>query len=549
MKLKYKEYIWMLVGMTIVSSCGVDTFPESQIVTEEQKADISAAIPDRLKADVTGMFSVIGNQFCVFGATSSRDDDAGFPTVCLSQDLNGPDMISDNSNYNWFSASSKYSDRIYTYANPYMRWAVFYNQIKLANDVIKSIDSATENPVLKVYLAQAKAVRAFDYLSLAPYYQFKYKGNEDKLCVPLVLDYLLSDDPSYNPRATVKEVYEQIMKDLDAAIIGLEGYTRVAKTEIDQQVAYGLRARANLYMENWAAAAVDAEKAMTGYPFYSKEEVSQPAFNDITDANWMWGLNLTPDNFTDAYPSWPSVLGSFSGDAYSTGVGSYKDINVLLFNKIPPTDVRKGWWVDENLHSSNLSSVSWNGVSGDAVAKLVIPDVKYAYNPYTNVKFAQYGGPGSTQNAGDWCIMRSEEMLLIRVEALAMSGNVAGAKTLLESFVKGYRNPSYVCNANDATALQNEVWFQRRVELWGEGFSMSDIMRLGKPVVRHHNNKESNFPEAFKFNIKANDGYLLLRIPQRETNNNKGIPESANNNEGSQPVSGDNATLRDGITD
>lgn len=146
-------------------------------------------------------------------------------------------------------------------------------------------------------------MRAFDYLSLAPYYQFKYKGNEDKPSVPLVLDYLLSDDPSNNPRATVKEVYEQIMKDLDAAIAGLEGYTRVAKTEIDQQVAYGLRARANLYMENWAAAAEDAAKAMDGYPFYSKEEVSQPAFNDITDANWMWGLNLTPDNFTDAYPS------------------------------------------------------------------------------------------------------------------------------------------------------------------------------------------------------------------------------------------------------
>ena len=115
--------------------------------------------------------------------------------------------------------------------------------------------------------------------------------------------------------------------------------------------------------------------------------------------------------------------------------------------------------------------------------------------------------------------------------------------------MKGYRDPSYVCNANDATALQNEVWFQRRVELWGEGFSMSDIMRLGKPVVRYHNNKESNFPEAFKFNIKANDGYLLLRIPQRETNNNKGIPESSNNNDGAQPVSGDNPTLRDGITD
>ena len=100
MKFKYKKYIWVLAGMTIISSCGVDTFPESETITEEQKTDISGAIPDRLKADVTGMFSVIGNQFCVFGSTSSRDDDAGFPTVCLSQDLNGPDMVSDNSSYN-----------------------------------------------------------------------------------------------------------------------------------------------------------------------------------------------------------------------------------------------------------------------------------------------------------------------------------------------------------------------------------------------------------------------------------------------------------------
>jgi len=42
---------------------------------------------------------------------------------------------------------------------------------------------------------------------------------------------------------------------------------------------------------------------------------------------------------------------------------------------------------------------------------------------------------------------------------------------------------------------------------------------------------------------------LLLRLPQKETNNNRGIPVSANNNGGSQPVSGAGASLKDGVTD
>ncbi|MBR0323004.1 MAG: alcohol dehydrogenase catalytic domain-containing protein, partial [Bacteroidales bacterium] len=31
-----------------------------------------------------------------------------------------------------------------------------------------------------------------------------------------------------------------------------------------------------------------------------------------------------------------------------------------------------------------------------------------------------------------------------------------------------------------------EIWFQRRVELWGEGFSNPDTRRLNKPLVRFH---------------------------------------------------------------
>ena len=62
-------------------------------------------------------------------------------------------------------------------------------------------------------------------------------------------------------------------------------------------------------------------------------------------------------------------------------------INSMLYKKIPDTDVRKGWWVDENLHSPLLEAISWNGASGDDLAKLEIDDVKLAFTPYTNVKF------------------------------------------------------------------------------------------------------------------------------------------------------------------
>ena len=531
----------ILAGFALLYSCSdLDTLPEGGIITAEQNQNIIEAVPERMSAQVSGMFAVIGNQYCVYGSAQGRHDDFGYPAVCLSQDLNGPDMTCVDDGYNWFTVSSDYTDRTYSYANPYMRFAVFYKQIQTANSILASIEEDTENPDLKVYRAQAKAVRAFDYLSLVPYYQFKYKGNENKPSVPVVS----GDFSSGIPRSPLQDVYQSIIEDLNDAIEGLAGYTRSSKAEIDQNVAYGLRARANLYMENWDAAAEDADKALRGYEPYSIAEISKPSFIDANDHSWMWALLIGPDRVPEPYPSWPAKISSFSGDSYTAAVGCYKTINKILFDLIPESDVRKGWWVDGNLHSSNLASVRWGSATGDQVASLEIDGIKIAFIPYTNVKFAQYGGPGSTINAGDWCIMRSEEMILIKAEALAMSGG--DGRSVLENFIRTYRNPQYVCPASSGAALQNEVWKQRRIELWGEGFAMSDIMRLNKNIVRVVSGKESNVPTRFQFNIAANDPYLLLRFPQQEINSN---PDVEQNDDGVQPFEGDGADLRDGITD
>ena len=132
--------------------------------------------------------------------------------------------------------------------------------------------------------------------------------------------------------------------------------------------------------------------------------------------------------------------------------------------------------------------------------------------------------------------MRSEEMLLIKAEGLAMSGNTAEAKSILEQFVQNYRYAGYTCKASSPTDLQDEIWLQRRIELWGEGFAFFDIMRLEKPIVREKGEGAGYYPVAWQYTIPAKSDIFLWMIPQSEIEANDGISESDNNPKAAQPV-------------
>lgn len=551
MKYLNKKFI-LAVGCLALTACSDmdDMTPDSGSMTEAQLEMTTTAIPKRANADLTGIYTYAGEMAAALN-TASFHCDYGYPSLCTVMDANASDFVGDNSGYNWFTPAFDYTDRSPNYIIPSMRYKFVYTQIKLCNDVIGSIDPNTEVKDLQYTLAQARAVRAFDYLNLAPYFQFNYATSKDKPCVPIVSP--TTPDPANNPRATVEEVYKFIMDDLNYAVEHLEGYSAPTKVNVSLNVAYGLRARANLYMENWAEAASDAEKAMQGYTPASIADVSKPAFCSMNEANWMWAIHTETDVIKSYHYSPVSHLASFSANAYTDGTGSYKCINSDLFAKISATDVRKGWWVDANLHSANLANCSWtlsNGtvVTGDDIAKLAITNIKVPFVAYTNVKFGMREGIGTDKNAYDWPLMRVEEMILIQAEGLAMSGQTTQALQVLNDFVKTYRDPSYNFTNTSAEAIQNEIWKQRRIELWGEGFSMADIMRLRKPVVRIHGSNKANWPDAFAFNIAPDDPYLLLRFPRDETNSNRGVTP-ADNNEGTLPQPGQNAALLDGVTD
>ena len=541
----YKISTMVLGGLMLASCSDIDEqIYSGGAFSKEQSQDIVNAIPTRVEATFNGMFTFMGNPAQNYGTrfSSARADDFGFIMMALSQDFEGADMIGADNGYNWFSAACEYSSRTPSYANPYIRYVTPYTLIGMVKDILATIPEDTEDASLINMKAQAKALRAYSYLSLAPYFQGSYETSKDKPCVPVLSDTV---DVTNNPRATVEQVYNVIVEDLTWAIDHLDE-TRSSKAYVNANVAYGLRARAYLAMGKGAEAAADAEKAMQGYEPASIAEVSVPTFCDMEEHNWIWAIDITDDQANYfGYATAPSWLSAFCGDGYGAACGTTAMINKLLWDKIPATDVRKGWWIDENLHSPNWADLTWGTAKGDEIANLVLDDgSKVALPPYTNIKFGMKSGVGSTLNNNDWPLMRVEEMILIQAEGYAISGNEAKAKEILTNFVKTYRDPSYTIPSG--RTLRDEIWFQRRVELWGEGFAVSDARRLNKPIVRFHGPNTTNYADAFQFNIAADDGWLNMRFPQSEKDNNQAIVD---NEEGSLPVAGQNPELRDGVTD
>lgn len=535
-----------IASMVALGACSDidDIVPEGGTMLETQLKATTSIIPGRADATFSGMYTKLGDPLSFGRFASDRPDDFGFVMMAFSNDLEAADIVGQNNNYNWFSTCSQLTTRNADYANPYIRYRGVYDEVARANDVIKAYGEITAetSAEIKYKVAQAYAIRAFCYLNIAPYFQFNYKTSSDKPCVPLVTE--TTTDFTNNPRAAVKEIYDQIVSDLDFAIANLDGYTRPDKSKIDKQVAYGLRARANLDMGKYAEAASDAAAAAQGYTPASIAEVSTPSFYNITDHNWLWGYDMTMD-VAKAFPfaTSSSWIRSFSANGYSAGTGTYFCINNLLYDKIPDSDVRKGWWVDADLNSPLLDGLTWGSLKGQQIATEEIADEKMIFLPYTNVKFGMYT-IGGTTNEEDWPFMRVEEMLLIQAEGLIKSGQTAAGVQVLNDFVRTYRDPQYNAEAT-GRKIEDEVWFQRRVELWGEGFSNSDTRRLGKPLVRFHGS-DSNWPEAFRFNMTADDGWWLLRFCTDELNTNLAIVD---NEGGASPVSGQNASLRDGVTD
>ena len=545
MKNLNKIFLIALAAAGVSSCADLDTQYYGSYVTDAQKQSALESNPDLADAAVSAVFTQFGAYQGQYGG-STQQYDFGYPAIMIGLDQQTADVAVPNTGYNWFDSWSSYASPNQEGRPTGMTWLETYKQISVTNSLISTISLDTDVAELQFSLAQGLTVRAFDYWLLAQLYQFNYVGHEQSPCVPIITD-VNADEVAANgaPRATVQEVYDQILSDLDNAIslITKSGLTpeRVAagnpKQMVSLAVAYGLRARVYLTMHKYAEAAADAQSAIdsfNGSPM-TAAEISVPGFDTANHA-WMWAICLasTDRPITSGLCNFGAQFGSFCF-GYPLAGDCWRWCNKLLWESIPATDARKGWWLDENYQSDHLSATLQEFLNEyiNPDGTPTTADGASGHRPYTNVKHGLFNGPlGEYVGAFDVPLMRIEEMYYILAEATGMSKTAADGIAILEKFVKAYRDPAYTCTATDQTAFQDEVWHQRRIEFWGEGLAYFDLQRLAKPVDR----VGGYFPDGYNYQIPADSKVRIYCIPQSEITVNPQISVKDNNESGSRPT-------------
>lgn len=101
-------------------------------------------------------------------------------------------------------------------------------------------------------------------------------------------------------------------------------------------------------------------------------------------------------------------------------------------------------------------------------------------------------------------IIRNAELILIRAEARARTGDLAGAITDLDVVRNAAGLPNY-SGAGDQGAVLDEVLNQRRYELYGEGHRWVDVRRFGQldilPLDREGDDVWTEFPIPLNENV------------------------------------------------
>ncbi len=91
---------------------------------------------------------------------------------------------------------------------------------------------------------------------------------------------------------------------------------------------------------------------------------------------------------------------------------------------------------------------------------------------------------------GDIVVMRSAEMYLIAAEALAREGRLEEAVNPLNTLRNARGLADYDLAGKTQERLVDDILLERRRELWGEGFGITDILRTQRSVERMPLTKE-----------------------------------------------------------
>lgn len=525
-------FLTVAFGLTVVTSCIEEVDPQSSTVTKDQAANA----PGSYDNFVSGLTSSLVGKF-KFG--SDKPFDFGYPTFYQMRDVMGQDVVPSWDGHwyqSWYTSGTALGPQ-YLYCQ--VPWTYYYGWIKNCNTVLSLAGpEPSEDKVAGAGIAYT--MRALFYMDLARMFAQKtYALDKNAETVPIVTESTALSDLANNPRATNEKIWEFILSDLEKAEQYLAGYERPDNYTPNLSVVYGLKARAYLVMEDWANAEKYAKLAQNGYTLMNEEDYTsrETGFN-TPNSSWMFGLTYkaNDDNIllNDADSSWGSFMClevNGSGCGYASSYGSKLLIDRHLYETIPANDFRKKCFVDFKIDELSSKEEQIEALSAYSDYPEWIYDSGHKEGTVVgglSLKFRAAGGAEGHNNQYKGFlvavpIMRVEEMYLIEAEAAGMQNEANGialltkfAKTRDASYEYGKHNESY--GNSSTSAFQNEVWWQRRVEFWGEGLATFDIKRLNKGIIRSYAN--TNHLETRRWNTTEPPVWMNFCIVQSETNYN-----------------------------
>ena len=411
----------------VVAAAFLDTDPTDAVSSDK------VSVPENAEALVNGAW------YNLFDYSSTYAN-IGYRALQCLDDMMASDIVSRpkygfNSSYQFNDIAQSSNGRTE------FAWYLIYKTIDNCNTAI-SIKGDSEE--LRQAQGQALALRAFCYLHLVQHYQFTYLKDKDAPCVPI---YTEPSNSSTVPKgkSTVAQVYQLIFDDLTLAKDYLKNYVRSGdnqKFKPNVAVVDGLLARAYLLTGQWEEAAKAAEAARAGYTLMTTT-AEYEGFNNISNKEWIWGFPQIPSQSDASYnfyyldATYVGAYSSFMADPHLKDTFTEGDIRLPLFQWM-----REGYLGYKKFH-----------MRADDTADLVL--------------------------------MRAAEMYLIEAEAkvrdgVALAQAVAPLNTLRNARGVG----DYEVTGKSQEDVINEILMERRRELWGEGFGITDVLRTQKAVER-----------------------------------------------------------------
>lgn len=383
-------------------------------------------------------------------------------------------------------------------------WTQIYHNILQANNIIMNIEKIEEagdgTTTLSEYKGQALTARALMYFDIVRLYGKPYNMDKASYGVPLVLEPLdASDQPT---RASVEEVYTQIVKDLNDAAPLLS--KSVLKGFLNYYANKALQAKVNLFMDKYTEALAAAEEVIltTKYSLYANDE-------------WV--------------DSWSSEFGSESifelaiypaeGDLGSASLGYY----LLRLNIVSGA---AGWFMASDYFLARLgedpTDIRWGIMDYDETSNTRFGSCL----KYTGVDLK--GDKGSSASAVNVKVIRLSEIYLLAAEAALKlpAPDPAKAATYLNAVRK--RAPA-LAPATDVTISMDMIVDERSKELFAEGQRFFDLIRLNRSIEFNDDfiDPQVQIPHRTKI-IDRTFNKIILPISKTEMNANPAIAEQQN---------------------